>query len=331
MYPVAVPAPGGEGNNGQHGKLIFFLFVFGAVLLCAGFLLSVFILQSCPSGTFSDCNEVLKAAGPVLAVTGLVCVLLARSRARMYIRQRQLQNEQVYSLVFCHGNCQFAQFLIFGFLFLTSGMLISILGIWVPGCSPGWHTIQLNRTGSSDVDLQGCGFLSLQIMGPLIVLTGLCFFVIAHVKKKQNLNLNQESSESEEHPQSSESFQVTVGDAVMVFPPPPPPYFADPMSPAVTHCLMSSVLPTSENPPPYHSIFTDGAQLADDERTVAVRNYETICTISGSSSPSGILPMLYFSESPPKYEEKASITNEYSPSSSSSFSSISFTTSDISS
>ncbi|KAM7025552.1 transmembrane protein 171 isoform 2-T4 [Acridotheres tristis] len=264
MYPVAVPAPGGEGSNGQHGKLIFFLFVFGAVLLCAGFLLSVFILQSCPSGSFSDCNEVLKAAGPVLAVTGLVCVLLARSRARMYLRQRQLQNEQVYSLVFCRGNCQFAQFLIFGFLFLTSGMLISILGIWVPGCSPGWHMIQLNHTGSSDLDLQGCGFLSLQIMGPLIVLTGLCFFVIAHVKKKQNLNLNQESCESEEHAHSPESFQVTVGDAVMVFPPPPPSYFADPMSPTVTHCLMSGVLPTSENPPPYHSVFSDGSEWAYD-------------------------------------------------------------------
>ncbi|NWT24223.1 TM171 protein, partial [Cardinalis cardinalis] len=258
MYPVAVPAPGGEGSNGQHGKLIFFLFVFGAVLLCAGFLLSVFILQSCPSGSFSDCNEVLKAAGPVLAVTGLVCVLLARSRARMYIRQRQLQNEQVYSLVFCRGNCQFAQFLIFGFLFLTSGMLISILGIWVPGCSPGWHMIQVNHTGTSDTDLQGCGLLSLQILGPLIVLTGLSFFVIAHVKKKQNLYLNQESCESEQHPQSPESFQVTLGDAVMVFPPPPPPYFADPVSPTVTHCLMPSVLPTSENPPPYHSIFSDG-------------------------------------------------------------------------
>ncbi|XP_010082289.1 PREDICTED: transmembrane protein 171 [Pterocles gutturalis] len=330
MYPVAVPAPG-ERNNGQHGKLIFFLFVFGAVLLCAGF--QVFVLQSCPSGTFSDCNGVLKAAGPVLAVAGLVCVLLARSRARLYIRQRQLQNEQVYSLVFCHRSCQFAQFLIFGFLFLTSGMLVSILGIWVPGCSPSWHGIQLNHTVSSDVDLQGCGFLSLQIMGPLIVLTGLCFFVIAHVKKKQNFNLNQESCESEEHPQSPETFQVTVGDAVMVFPPPPPPYFADPLSPTVTGCLMSSGLPPSENPPPYHSIFSHGAQLADVERTVAVRDYETIYTISGTSSPSDISPMLYdSSESPPKYEEKASITNnQYSPSSSLSSSSISLATSDTSS
>nr|XP_047905815.1 transmembrane protein 171 [Anser cygnoides]XP_047905816.1 transmembrane protein 171 [Anser cygnoides] len=318
MYPVAVPAPGGEGNNGQHEKLTFFFFLFGAVFLCAGFLLSVFILQSCPYETFSDCNGVLKASGPVLAVTGLVFLLLARSRARLYIRQRQLQNEQVYSLVFCRGSCQFAQFLIFGFLFLTSGMLISILGIWVPGCSPGWHTVQLNQTSSSDVNLQGCGFLSLQIVGPLIVFTGLCFFVIAHVKK-QNFNLSQESFENEEHPQSPESLQVTVGDAIMVFPPPPPPYFSDPMSPTVTHCLMSSGLPASENPPPYHSIFNDGAQLADDDRTVAARDYEAICTISGCSSPSDILPMLSLSsESPPEYEENVLVTsNEYSLSSSS--------------
>ncbi|NXU47002.1 TM171 protein, partial [Turnix velox] len=316
MYPLAVPAAGGEGNNGQHGRLICSLFILEAVLLCPGFLLSVFILQSCPSGTFSDCSEVLKAAGPVLALTGLVCVLLARSRARLYIRQRQFQNEQVYSLVFCHGSYQFAQFLIFGFLFLTSGMLISVLGIWVSGCSPGWHIIQLNHTGTSAVDFQGCGILSLQIMGPLIVLTGLCFFVIVHVIKTQNLNLNQESCENEEHPQAPESFQVTIGDAVMVFPPPPPRYFADPLSPTVTHCLMSSGLPVSENPPPYYCIFSDGAQLADDERTVAVRDYETIYTIS-ASSPSDFLPMLYLSsESPPKYEEKASIMNhDYSPSS----------------
>lgn len=82
-----------------------------------------------------------------------------------------------------------------------------------------------------------------------------------------------------------------------------------------------------------HSFVFYRAQLADGERTVAARDYESIYTISGSNSPSDILPMLYLSsESPPKYEEKASITNnEYSPSSSSSFSSISLATSDTSS
>lgn len=331
MYSVTVPVPVGEANNGQHKKATFFLFLFGAILLCGGFLLSVFTLQSCPFETFSDCSGVLKASGPVLGVTGLLCILIARSRARLYISQRQLQNEQICSLFFCRGNCQFAQFLIFGFLFLTSGMLISILGIWVPGCSPGWPNIQLNQTSSSDGDLQGCGFLSFQILGPLIVLTGLCFFVIAHVKKKQNLNLNEESLENEERPQSPESFQVTLGDAVLMFPPPPPPYFADPLSPAVTHCLMSSVLPASRNPPPYHSVFSDGEQFADDERTVAARDDETIYTISGCSSPLGISPVRFFSsEPPPDYEEKASVeSNEYSLSSS--VSSFSLVTSDTSS
>ncbi|KAK9408452.1 putative transmembrane protein [Crotalus adamanteus] len=49
---------------------------------------------------------------------------------------------------------------------------------------------------------------------------------LSHIKKKQNLNLIQESSVSEEQ-LNSESFQVTVGDTVMMFPPPPPPYFSD--------------------------------------------------------------------------------------------------------
>uniref|UniRef100_A0A8C3M1F7 Transmembrane protein 171 n=1 Tax=Chrysolophus pictus TaxID=9089 RepID=A0A8C3M1F7_CHRPC len=321
MYSVTVPVPVGEENNGQHSKATFFLFLFGAVLLCGGFLLSVFTLQSCPFETFSDCSGVLKASGPVLGVTGLLCILIARSKARLYTSQRQLQNERICRLFFCRGNCQFAQFLIFGFLFLTSGMLISILGIWVPGCSPGWPSTQLNQTSSSDGDLQGCGFLSFQILGPFIVLTGLCFFVIAHVKKKQNLNLNEEPLENEERTQSPESFQVTLGDAVLMFPPPPPPYFADPLSPAVTHCLMSNASPA---PPPYHSVFSDGAQFADDGRTAAVRDDETIYTISGCSSPLVISPVqFFFSEPPPGYEEKASVeSNECSLSSSLSSSSV---------
>ncbi|CAI5787375.1 Hypothetical predicted protein [Podarcis lilfordi] len=49
----------------------------------------------------------------------------------------------------------------------------------------------------------------------------------AHIKKKQNINFVQESSVNEEEQLDPESFQVTVGDTVMVFPPPPPPYFAD--------------------------------------------------------------------------------------------------------
>ncbi|KAL7988951.1 hypothetical protein Chor_007870 [Crotalus horridus] len=89
-------------------------------------------------------------------------------------------------------------------------MLISVLGIWIPGCSQGWRYQQFNHSNTSGIELQDCGFHSVQTMGPLIVLIGLCFFVIAHIKKKQNLNLIQESSVSEEQ-LNSESFQVTVG------------------------------------------------------------------------------------------------------------------------
>ncbi|CAM2114159.1 transmembrane protein 171 [Caretta caretta] len=317
MCAVAVSRPGGEGNNGHHRKF-FFLFVFGVALLCTGFLLSVFILQTCPSGTFSDCNRALKIAGPVVVVVGLVCVLLAQSRARLYLSQRQMQGEQVYSLIFCQGNCQVAQFLIFGFLFLTSGVLISFLGIWVPGCSPGRHSLQYNQTSTSDVELSGCGFLPLQIMGPLIVLIGLSFFVIAHIKKKTNLNLSQESSENGEQPQSPESFQVTAGDAVMTFPPLPPPYFADSLSPHVTHKPLATELPMSENPPSYDSIVNNGAQLEHVQGMVSVREYEPPYAIPGSSSSSDILPTLHLSsELPPRYEEKeATVNTEYSSGSS---------------
>ncbi|KAG8130974.1 hypothetical protein E2320_017560 [Naja naja] len=254
MYSVPRSLSGMEGDNGHPRKFISFLFVFGITLLCAGFLLSMFVLQTCPSGAFGDCKGAFKIIGPLLAVVGLVCIILAQSRAKDYLRDVQLQDDQVYGFVFCQGNCQFAQFLVFGFLFLTSGMLISVLGIWIPGCSPGWRYQQFNHSNTSGIELQDCGFHSVQTMGPLIVLIGLCFFVIAHIKKKQNLNLIQESSVSEEQ-LNSESFQVTVGDTVMVFPPPPPPYFSDCSPQTITPSLVANELILNENPPPYHSIF----------------------------------------------------------------------------
>uniref|UniRef100_A0A8C8RNH0 Transmembrane protein 171 n=1 Tax=Pelusios castaneus TaxID=367368 RepID=A0A8C8RNH0_9SAUR len=329
MCAVALPVPGGEGDNGHYRKG-FFLFVFGVVLLCTGVLLSVSILQACPPETFSDCNRTLKIAGPVLAVVGLICVLVAQSRARQYLRQRQMQSEQMYSLIFCQENCQFAQFLIFGFLFLASGILISFLGIWVPGCSPGWHSLQYNQTSASDVELPACGFLSLQIMGPLIVLIGLSFFVIAHIKKKTNINLSQESSENGEQLGSPESLQVTAGDAVMTISPLPPPYFADPLSPPMTYNLVASGLPTSENPPPYHSIVNNGAQLADVQGMVSIREHEPLYAVLGGNSSSDILLTRHLSpESPPRYEEKEATVNiEFSAPFSSSDSSMALASSE---
>lgn len=73
------------------------------------------------------------------------------------------------------------------------------------------------------------------------------------------------------------------------------------------------------------------AQFADDDRTVAARDYEAACTISGYSSLSDILPMFPMSlssESLPEYEDKVSVTsNECSLTSSS----VSLTTLDTSS
>lgn len=194
--------------------LIFFLFVFGAILLFVGVLLSIFGFQACQYKPLPDCSMVLKVAGPACAAIGLGAVILARSRALLQFRQGRHQGsrEEPDRPFICGESRQFAQCLIFGFLFLTSGMLISILGIWVPGCGSDWEQEPLNETDTANEEPQICGFLSLQIMGPLIVLMGLCFFVVAHVKKRNNLNEGQNASESEERQtQNTEPVQVTVG------------------------------------------------------------------------------------------------------------------------
>lgn len=195
-------------------KLIFFLFIFGAVLLFVGILLSIFGFQTCQFESFPDCSMVLKVVGPTCAAVGLVAVILARSRALLQVRDRHLQGNQADpdQAFICGESRQFAQSLIFGFLFLTSGMLISVLGIWVPGCESDWANEPLNETDAANEEPQLCGFLSLQIMGPLVVLVGLCFFVVAHVKKRNNLSETQNAPESEERQtQNTEPIQVAVG------------------------------------------------------------------------------------------------------------------------
>ncbi|XP_019373217.1 PREDICTED: transmembrane protein 171 [Gavialis gangeticus] len=304
MYPVAVPVPCGEENKGHCRKFIFFISVFGVVLLCAGFLLLVFIFQSCPSETSSDSNAGLKAVGLVLSVAGLACALLVRSREKFHLRQRQLQNAQVLSLTSSQRSCQSAYLLIFGFLVLTSGILIGILGIWVPSCSPERQHLQLNQTIASEVGHQGCGFLSLQIVGPFLVLTGLCLLVIAYTKRKQNLNLCQESSESEGQPPILETFQATADNIVMALP--PPPYFIETQSLTIADRRTTYRQGLNENPRSYHSLFNNRAQLEGIKKTIAVGEHESIYTISRSCLLPGILRMLYFSsELPPSHEEKA--------------------------
>lgn len=214
MSSVGTTEPDGDQRDRHVSKLIFFLFLFGAVLLCVGVLLSIFGYQACQRKALSHCNMVLKIAGPSCAVIGLGAVILARSRARLHLREGQRRGLQDPDQSFiCGESRQFAQCLIFGFLFLTSGMLISILGIWVPGCGADWEREPLNETDTGETEPQICGFLSLQIMGPLIVLVGLCFFVVAHVKKKNNLSSSRDTSEIEGgHAHSMEPVHITVGE-----------------------------------------------------------------------------------------------------------------------
>ncbi|KAG8524632.1 Transmembrane protein 171, partial [Galemys pyrenaicus] len=306
MSPAATDEAEAVQQDRHISKLIFFLFVFGAILLCVGVLLSLFGFQACQYETLPDCSMVLKVAGPSCAVVGLGAVILARSRARLQLRERQRRGAQVDpdQAFICGESRQFAQCLIFGFLFLTSGMLISILGIWVPGCGSPWMQESLNDTDTTEPEPQICGFLSLQIMGPLIVLLGLCFFVVAHVKKRNNLNGGQDTSESEERQtQTTEPVQVTVGDAVIIFPPPPPPYFPESPASAGTH----SALP-GENPPSYYSIFSNGTPAPEGQGAAPARDRESIYTISGTTSFSDLSQLPHLSsELPPSYEEKETV------------------------
>ncbi|KAM7149120.1 transmembrane protein 171 isoform 1-T2 [Molossus nigricans] len=306
MSPAAAE-PDGVQRDRHVSMLIFFLFVFGAILLFVGVLLSIFGFQACQYKPLPDCSMVLKVAGPACAAIGLGAVILARSRALLQFRQGRHRGsrEEPDRPFICGESRQFAQCLIFGFLFLTSGMLISILGIWVPGCGSDWEQEPLNETDTANGEPQICGFLSLQIMGPLIVLMGLCFFVVAHVKKRNNLNEGQNASESEERQtQNTEPVQVTVGDAVIIFPPPPPPYFPESPASAVTRSPGADGLLPNESPPSYYSIFNYGrTPTSEGQRAASERARVSVYTISGTPSSSEI-PAHLSSELPPRYEEK---------------------------
>ncbi|XP_017746132.1 PREDICTED: transmembrane protein 171 isoform X2 [Rhinopithecus bieti] len=306
MSPAAAAEPDGDQQDRHVSKLIFCFFVFGAVLLCVGVLLSIFGFQACQYKPLPDCPMVLKVAGPACVVVGLGAVILARSRAQLQLRaglQRGQQMDPDRAFI-CGESRQFAQCLIFGFLFLTSGMLISVLGIWVPGCGSDWAREPLNDTDTGDSKPRMCGFLSLQIMGPLIVLVGLCFFVIAHIKKRNTLNAGQDASEREEGQiQSMEAVEVTVGDSVIIFPPPPPPYFPESSASAVTESPGTNSLLPNESPPSYYSIFNYGTPAS--EGVASERDCESIYTISRTNSSSEVSHTPHLpSELPPRYEEK---------------------------
>ncbi|CAH2296916.1 transmembrane 171 isoform X1 [Pelobates cultripes] len=295
MLPTLLSFTMGCHSTGRSSKFIFFMFVFGTMLFCAGFVLSIFGFQTCQMNTFYTCSMTFKVMGPALSVIGLGLVLLARSKARLEQRRRELEGNQTDpdSFFLCGESRQFIQFLIFGFLFVTSGILISVLGVWIPGCN-----ITSQNVNGTEISSRSCGFLSLQIMGPLVVLIGLCFFAVAHIKKKHNLADSNDSIDDDDDIQTptDEPFHITVGDTVIVFPPPPPPYFAGTSS--ATPRQGCGTMPMNENPPSYSSIFF---RRTRHEGRSSVR--ETIYTIplpSHSADSNAFCPL----DPPPKYEEK---------------------------
>ncbi|XP_040277396.1 transmembrane protein 171 isoform X1 [Bufo bufo] len=290
-------------------RLIFFMYVLGGTLFCAGFLLSLYVFQACKVGVQNYCSTSFKITGPSLAVLGLASIVLAKSKARLEATRRPLPDGQVDpDRFFLFGESrQFFQCLIFGVLIVTCGILVSILGSWIPGCKETFP--DQNVTGTSS-HTRTCGLLSMQILGPLIILIGLGSFVMGHIKRKRQ---NHEEPVIDEEPQAPADgrFHVTVGDTVIIFPSPPPPYFEDPLAPVVGSD--GATLPRSENPPAYSSIYNirtyqnDGGNIAGQDCTVY--------TIPLPSYSNESYSNVYFeSDPPPKYEEKDSALPEPSTS-----------------
>ncbi|KAG9488073.1 transmembrane protein 171 [Eleutherodactylus coqui] len=283
-------------------RLIFFMYIFGGTLFCAGFLLSIYVFQACKVGVQNYCTTSFKIMGPSLAVLGLASIVLAKSRSRLEAARRPLSNgETDPDRLFLFGESrQFFQCLIFGLLMVTCGILVSILGAWIPGCKENFP--DQNAT-DANANPRTCGLLSLQILGPVIILIGLGAFVMGHIKKR-NCRQNHDDPVGDEEPQAPADgrFHVTVGDTVIIFPSPPPPYFEDTLPLAAG----SDGAPRSENPPSYSSIFNirtyqnDGGSPGGQDCTVY--------TIPLPSYSNECYSNVYFaSDPPPKYEEKETL------------------------
>ncbi|XP_053319752.1 transmembrane protein 171-like [Spea bombifrons] len=217
-----------------NSKIIFFMFVFGWVLLCGGSVLSVYGFKSCQLDN-SSC-EAIKMTGPLLAMIGLTHLMMAKFIARRERRRRELAGDPTDpdSRFLCGKSQRFVQFVVLGILFVACGILISIPGLLVPACKP---------VSNTDTTPKVCEAHSLQITALIISLIGLSFCLVAH-RSRNHLVVDVSDSEEEPEVSRNQPIHVTVGDNVFIFPPPPPPYFAR------GHDRLMS-----ENPPSYYSIF----------------------------------------------------------------------------
>ncbi|XP_073535804.1 transmembrane protein 171 isoform X2 [Phyllobates terribilis] len=206
----------GTSSSTTISRLIFFMYIFGGTLFCAGFLLSLYVFQACKVGVLNYCTTTFKIMGPSLSVLGLASVVLAKSRARFEATRRPLPDgETDPDRFFLFGESrQFFQCLVFGILLVTCGILVSILGAWIPGCKESFP--DQNVTGPVS-HTRTCGLLSLQILGPVIILIGLGSFVMGHIKKKTRRQ-NHDDLVNDEEPQapSDGQFHVTVGHIQMM-------------------------------------------------------------------------------------------------------------------
>ncbi|XP_053319628.1 transmembrane protein 171-like [Spea bombifrons] len=170
---------------------------------------------------------------------------------------------------FLHGKSrQFVQFLTLGILFVGCGILIAIPGVVVSECKP------VPKTATAP---GFCENRSLQISGLVIAAVGLFFCLLAHMTRN---HLVDDVPESEEEPRD-QPFSIMLEGEVYMFPPPPPPYFP-------RGCNM----PTSEDPPPYYSMYN---KTYNDESS---RRAREAIPLPSSSTNEG-----FPSEPPPSYTE----------------------------
>ncbi|XP_051876529.1 transmembrane protein 171-like [Pristis pectinata] len=223
--------------------------------------MTTFGFQSCDCDGVT-CSLILKATGPSLCGFALVLILLSRSRSLINLTQLEYSADQR-----CYHSCSeqnsFAHFLIFGVLFCFSGMLLTTIGVWAVTCpgtmdGQGFNlTIKVNEN-------EKCKLLFLQIMGPAVTFVGICFLLMAHVKRKVVLRPDEENtSTNDQQPCMPGPCQIATDSSGLVLPLPPP-YFPEPPPMVNDSCEVNHPTP-SDDPPPYYSVVFRRAEENQDD------------------------------------------------------------------
>uniref|UniRef100_A0A8C4SXQ6 Transmembrane protein 61 n=1 Tax=Erpetoichthys calabaricus TaxID=27687 RepID=A0A8C4SXQ6_ERPCA len=207
-------------------------------------------------------------------------------------------------LLMCDKKQWFARFLIFGFLLLSVGLLVTVIGFWFPPCDTQASGEHSGDGTSPATENKTCNFLTLQILGPLVSAVGIALLVIGCIRRKQNLIGSQEDAPlPAEQPDSLEPCQITIGETVVIFPPPPPAYFPD--APPLRN-VGGSAQSTYSSPPSYYSTFNQRLQVpvSEGRRSAYSPGAGSIFTITiPSISMDSVCHFNDFYEPPPAYEK----------------------------